>query len=142
MLDLISQSGPVRHVVEEALAQIRERIRLKRAEPTMSDNFDPNSIRKVVSVQAPPLVAWQVFAEKMGTWWPLAVYKIGKANAVNAVIEPYVGGRSSASFVRRRTRRLRNGHTAKGKWFPRSCPIPTPRPSKSHCGRRCSCWPN
>jgi|GEM_PF-837100 uncharacterized protein YndB with AHSA1/START domain len=62
-------------------------------EPTMSENFDPNSIRKTVSVQAPPQVAWQVFTEKMGTWWPLAIYKIGKANAVDAVIEPYVGGR-------------------------------------------------
>jgi uncharacterized protein YndB with AHSA1/START domain len=29
----------------------------------------------------------------MGTWWPLAVYKIGKANAVDALIEPRVGGR-------------------------------------------------
>ena len=59
----------------------------------MSDNFDPNSIRKLVSVQAPLGVAWQVFTEKMGTWWPLGVYKIGKANAVDAVIEPYIGGR-------------------------------------------------
>ncbi|HET6178427.1 MAG TPA: SRPBCC family protein [Candidatus Sulfotelmatobacter sp.] len=59
----------------------------------MSDNFDPNSIRKTVSVHASPEVAWRVFTEKMSTWWPLAVYKIGKANAVDAVIEPYVGGR-------------------------------------------------
>jgi uncharacterized protein YndB with AHSA1/START domain len=59
----------------------------------MADNFDPNTIRKLVSVQAPPAVAWQVFTEKMGTWWPLAVYKIGKAKAVDAVIEPHVGGR-------------------------------------------------
>jgi uncharacterized protein YndB with AHSA1/START domain len=59
----------------------------------MSVGFDPNSVRKVVSVQAPPEVAWQVFTEQMGTWWPLAVYKIGKANAVDAVIEPRVGGR-------------------------------------------------
>lgn len=66
---------------------------MSKEEPTMSDNFDPNRIRKVVSVQAPPAVAWQVFTEKMGTWWPLAVYKIGKANAVDAVIEQYVGGR-------------------------------------------------
>ena len=29
----------------------------------------------------------------MGTWWPLAVYKIGKTNAVDAIIEPRVGGR-------------------------------------------------
>jgi len=55
--------------------------------------FDPNSVRKVVSVQAPPAVAWKVFTEKMGTWWPLSVYKIGKANAVDAIIEPRVGGR-------------------------------------------------
>lgn len=54
---------------------------------------DPNSVRKVVSVQAPLEVAWRVFTEQMGTWWPLAMYKIGKANAVDAVIEPHVGGR-------------------------------------------------
>jgi len=51
-------------------------------EPTMSTDTDPNSVRKVVSVQAPQAVAWRVFTEKMGTWWPLAYYKIGKANAV------------------------------------------------------------
>ena len=55
--------------------------------------FDPNSVRKVVNVQAPQAVAWRVFTEKMGGWWPLAYYKIGKANAVDAVIEPRVGGR-------------------------------------------------
>jgi hypothetical protein len=37
-------------------------------------------------------VAWRVFTEQMGTWWPLAVYKIGKTNAVDAIIEPRVGG--------------------------------------------------
>ena len=55
--------------------------------------IDPNSVRKVVRVQAPQAVAWRVFTEKMGTWWPLGVYKIGKATAVDAVIEPRVGGR-------------------------------------------------
>ena len=44
-------------------------------------------------VQAPQAVAWRVFTEKMGTWWPLAHYKIGKAAAVDAVLEPRVGGR-------------------------------------------------
>jgi len=29
----------------------------------------------------------------MGTWWPLEHYKIGQAKAVDAVIEPHVGGR-------------------------------------------------
>jgi uncharacterized protein YndB with AHSA1/START domain len=54
---------------------------------------DPNSVRKVINVQAPQELAWQVFTVQMGTWWPLAVYKIGEANAVDAFIEPRVGGR-------------------------------------------------
>src|SRR5262249_56778996 len=53
---------------------------------------DPNSVRKVISVRAPQDVAWRVFTEQIGTWWPLAHYKIGKVNAVDAVIEPRVGG--------------------------------------------------
>jgi uncharacterized protein YndB with AHSA1/START domain len=60
---------------------------------TQQTSIDPNSVRKAVSVQAPPAVAWRVFTEQMGSWWPLANYKIGKANAVDAVIEPHVGGR-------------------------------------------------
>jgi uncharacterized protein YndB with AHSA1/START domain len=56
-------------------------------------NDNPNSVWKTTLVQAPPAVAWRVFTERMGTWWPLSVYKIGKANAVDAVIEPRVGGR-------------------------------------------------
>ena len=62
-------------------------------EQTMSGGADANCVRKVVSVQAPQAVAWQVFTENMGTWWPLENYKIGKAKAVDAVIEPLVGGR-------------------------------------------------
>jgi uncharacterized protein YndB with AHSA1/START domain len=58
-----------------------------------ADGTDPNSVRKVMSVKASQAVAWRVFTEKMGSWWPLANYKIGKANAVDAVIEPRVGGR-------------------------------------------------
>jgi uncharacterized protein YndB with AHSA1/START domain len=58
-----------------------------------SENADPNSVRKVSMVQASPAVAWRVFTEQMGAWWPLTVYKIGKANAIDAVIEPRVGGR-------------------------------------------------
>jgi uncharacterized protein YndB with AHSA1/START domain len=62
-------------------------------EQTMPRDSDPNTLRKAVSVKAPPEVAWQVFTEKMGTWWPLATHKIGKANAVDAVMEPRAGGR-------------------------------------------------
>jgi uncharacterized protein YndB with AHSA1/START domain len=62
-------------------------------EQTMPSVSDPNSVRKVVMVQASQEVAWRVFTERMGSWWPLATYKIGKANAVDAVIEPRIGGR-------------------------------------------------
>ena len=54
---------------------------------------DPNSVKKTVRVNAPAKVAWRVFTEKMGAWWPLAHYRIGKAKALDAVVEPRVGGR-------------------------------------------------
>ena len=63
------------------------------AEQVIPKNFDPNSVRRVISVGAPAELAWHVFTKEMRTWWPLAVYKIGKANAVDAVVEPRVGGR-------------------------------------------------
>ena len=59
----------------------------------MSGGVDPNSVRKVMSVKAPVEIAWRVFTKSMGTWWPLVNFKIGKAKAVDAVIEPRVGGR-------------------------------------------------
>jgi uncharacterized protein YndB with AHSA1/START domain len=62
-------------------------------EQETSTSFDPNSVRKTLTVQAPAEVAWRVFTQKMGAWWPLATYKIGKANAVDAIVEPRVGGR-------------------------------------------------
>ena len=62
-------------------------------EQRVSKMTDPNSVRKTMNVQAPQGLAWRVFTEQMGTWWPLAVYKIGKTNAVDVIIEPRVGGR-------------------------------------------------
>lgn len=62
-------------------------------EQALSGAADPNSVRKVISVKAPPAVAWRVFTGQMGAWWPLATHKIGTAKAVDAVIEPRVGGR-------------------------------------------------
>jgi uncharacterized protein YndB with AHSA1/START domain len=59
---------------------------------TVFETEGANSLRKVVSLKAPVEVAWRVFTEKMGTWWPLATHKIGKPQAVDAVIEPR-GGR-------------------------------------------------
>lgn len=54
---------------------------------------DENCVRKSVVVNAPQSVAWRVFTTKMATWWPLSRYKIGAAPAVDAVVEPKVGGR-------------------------------------------------
>jgi activator of Hsp90 ATPase-like protein len=62
-------------------------------EQRMAGGIDPNSVRKVLRVQAPQAVAWRVFTEQMGRWWPLESYKIGKARAIDAVVEPRVGGR-------------------------------------------------
>ncbi len=66
---------------------------------TDSVGFDFNSVRKDVSVQAPQAVACRVFTEKMGTWWPLASYKIGKDNAVDAVIEPQSGAAGTSAAM-------------------------------------------
>jgi uncharacterized protein YndB with AHSA1/START domain len=54
--------------------------------------LDPNSVRKAVLVKAPREIAWRVFTAKTGSWWPLASYKIGRAAAVDAVIEQHAGG--------------------------------------------------
>jgi len=63
------------------------------SDDTRSAQVDPNSVRKFRIVEAPQALAWRVFTERMSTWWPLAHYKIGKVTAVEAVIEPRVGGR-------------------------------------------------
>jgi hypothetical protein len=48
---------------------------------TAGGSEDLNSVRKVVTVEAPPAIAWRVFTDGMSTWWPLAQYKIGQATA-------------------------------------------------------------
>jgi uncharacterized protein YndB with AHSA1/START domain len=63
------------------------------AEQKTPSSADLNSVRKSIIVKAPQDIAWEVFTQQMGSWWPLAMYKIGKANAVDAVVEPRVGGR-------------------------------------------------
>src|SRR5262249_55691266 len=73
-------------------------------EQTARESDQANSVRKVVSVKAPPEVAWRVFTEKMNTWWPLGTHKIGKAKAGEAGIEPRVRGRRGERGGGRRTR--------------------------------------
>lgn len=50
-------------------------------------------VKKTIHVAAPQKVAFQVFTQEMKTWWPLESHHIGKAKAVDAVIEGKVGGR-------------------------------------------------
>ncbi len=50
-------------------------------------------VHKSIYVAASPARAFVVFTEQLGTWWPLASHKIGKAPAIDARIEPRVGGR-------------------------------------------------
>jgi len=59
----------------------------------VQSNTKPDTLRKTITVAAPREVAFRVFTQGMTTWWPLATHKIGKAPAVQAVLEPRVGGR-------------------------------------------------
>ncbi len=48
-------------------------------------------VTKSVVVGAPPEVAFRIFTERLGEWWPLATHSIGEA--VTATMEPRTGGR-------------------------------------------------
>jgi uncharacterized protein YndB with AHSA1/START domain len=50
-------------------------------------------IQKTILVATSAERAFQVFSGEMSTWWPLASYHIGTADATSVVIEPFVGGR-------------------------------------------------
>ncbi len=51
------------------------------------------TIRKTITVEAPPERAFAVFTEEMGSWWPLETHSIGSAKAQTAIVEPRAGGR-------------------------------------------------
>lgn len=50
-------------------------------------------VKKEIFVKTPPARAFDVFTKQMGRWWPLVTHKIGKSAAVDAVVEPFQGGR-------------------------------------------------
>ena len=52
-----------------------------------------STVRRNITVQAPPERAFEAFTAGIGRWWPLDDYKIGAAAATDAVIEPREGGR-------------------------------------------------
>jgi uncharacterized protein YndB with AHSA1/START domain len=49
------------------------------------------TIRKTISVQRPPQVAFRIFCESIGEWWPKG--PSFKGNLANMVIEGRIGGR-------------------------------------------------
>ncbi len=51
------------------------------------------TIRRTVSVQAPPERAFEVFTAGFSSWWPIESHHIGETMAVEVVIEPFAGGR-------------------------------------------------
>lgn len=51
------------------------------------------AVRHALTVRAPVERAFAVFTERLGSWWPLEPYSIGEAKAVDAALEPRVGGR-------------------------------------------------
>ena len=58
-----------------------------------SRKIRPAPVRKVVSVDATPQRAFDVFTAGFGRWWPGASHHIGQASYKTAVLEPRVGGR-------------------------------------------------
>jgi uncharacterized protein YndB with AHSA1/START domain len=50
------------------------------------------AVRRTLHINVPIEKAFQVFAQKMGTWWP-ASHHIGKKPFTEIVVEPRAGGR-------------------------------------------------
>jgi len=51
------------------------------------------AIKKTILVNASPALAFQIFTEGHGSWWPVQTHHIGKVPAQTAILEPRVGGR-------------------------------------------------
>lgn len=50
-------------------------------------------VKKTILVAAPQAIAFDVFTNRVETWWPLETHHIGKSKAVAAVMELRAGGR-------------------------------------------------
>jgi len=58
------------------------------------------TIRKAISVARPPEVAFRVFTEEIGKWWPLEEgFSFGRERAKDIFIEGRVGGRFFERFT-------------------------------------------
>jgi uncharacterized protein YndB with AHSA1/START domain len=50
------------------------------------------AVKRTIQIEVPIEKAFQVFTQRMGTWWP-ATHHIGKPPFTEIVVEPRVGGR-------------------------------------------------
>ena len=51
------------------------------------------AIRKTVLVDFPPAEAFELFTEKIASWWPVRTHSYGGDGVTNVILEPRVGGR-------------------------------------------------
>jgi len=58
------------------------------------ENLSPylEPVRKSVTVKRTPAEAFEIFTERIGTWWPLSQFSLHQAEAATCGIEPRVGG--------------------------------------------------
>ena len=54
---------------------------------------DIEPVVKMVTVPGEPGVVFALFTQRMGEWWPLDSHSVGGENAVDARVDPGVGGR-------------------------------------------------
>ncbi|HEX2505478.1 MAG TPA: SRPBCC domain-containing protein [Gaiellaceae bacterium] len=50
-------------------------------------------VKRSILVEAPPAVAFRVFTEGVGGWWPAKTHSVGEELVEEVVLEPRVGGR-------------------------------------------------
>ena len=61
--------------------------------PVASDTHSLLPVKKTIHVEASPELAFRVFTQQLGSWWPLKTHHISKVDAADAILEPRVGGR-------------------------------------------------
>jgi uncharacterized protein YndB with AHSA1/START domain len=59
----------------------------------MIDEATAATVRRSVTVQAPPERAFEIFTAGFSSWWPIESHHIGESMAVEVVIDPFAGGR-------------------------------------------------
>ena len=58
----------------------------------MTVTISPAPVRRSIRVKATPARAFEVFAARMGSWWPKS-HSVGTSPLREVIIEPRAGGR-------------------------------------------------